>query len=407
MRLDVQAVVPERGLSARLEARAGSTVALLGPNGSGKSTLLAVAAGLLRPADAWVALGDAPLVCQDARTWLPPHRRPVTLLTQDPALFTGMSVLDNVAFGPRAAGAARRVARTQARGWLGRVGAAHLADSPAHALSGGQAQRVALARALATRPEVLLLDEPLAALDVDAAAAMRTLLIELLAGVTAVIATHDLIDAAMLADDVLVMHDGAVAESGAREEVLSRPRHGFTARLAGRVLMRGTALTDGIVLADATTLAADTRAVPPGTEALVSFRPVDVMVAHAADASPASGQVPDAIVAFDSGVMGRPATFNWVCEEDCLLVLGPLEAHERRLRHNPKLAEMSAKYVQRSFGAYQNLIGELITRKPEDRYRKLLADRPDLLGRVAQYHLASFLGVTPETLSRIRRRLGT
>ena len=115
----------------------------------------------------------------------------------------------------------------------------------------------------------------------------------------------------------------------------------------------------------------------------------------------------DAIVAFDSGGMGRPATFNWVCEEDCLLVLGPLEAHERRLRHNPKLAEMSAKYVQRSFGAYQNLIGELITRKPEDRYRKLLADRPDLLGRVAQYHLASFLGVTPETLSRIRRRLGT
>ncbi|WP_084077918.1 ABC transporter ATP-binding protein [Demequina sp. NBRC 110057] len=239
MRLEVAARVPERGVDARLGVEPGSTVALLGPNGSGKSTLLAVAAGLLRAPDATVTLGEErATVCQDGRTWLPPHRRPLTLLTQDPALFAGMSVLDNVAFGPRARGLSRRAAREQARGWLERVGASSLADKPAHALSGGQAQRVALARALATQPQVLLLDEPLSALDVEAAGAMRTLLVDVLRNVTAVIATHDLLDAAMLADDVMVMHEGTLAESGPRAQVLTRPRHDFTARLAGRGLLR-------------------------------------------------------------------------------------------------------------------------------------------------------------------------
>ena len=113
----------------------------------------------------------------------------------------------------------------------------------------------------------------------------------------------------------------------------------------------------------------------------------------------------DAVVAFDSGGLGRPSNFSWVCEEDCLLVLGPLENWDRQVKLNAKLEEMSLRYIQRSFGAYQNLIGELITIKPENRYLRLRERRPELINRVAQYHLASFLGVTPETLSRIRRRL--
>ncbi len=235
----MSASVPERGIAARLVADPGRTVALLGPNGAGKSTMLAVAAGLLRPDDAHVRLtGDAELVCQDQRAWVPPHRRPLTLLTQDASLFAGMSVLDNVAFGPRAEGLSRRHARAAARDWLDAVGLAGLASSRAETLSGGQAQRVALARALATAPAVLLLDEPFAALDVDAAGAMRALLAQLLRDVTVVMATHDLLDAAMLADDVVVMHDGAVAERGPLSEVLARPRHDFTASLVGRGLVR-------------------------------------------------------------------------------------------------------------------------------------------------------------------------
>lgn len=239
MRLDCSASVPERAVAARIAVESGRTLALLGPNGSGKSTMLEVAAGLLRPADAHVTLGGAEsVVCQDATVWLPPHRRPVTLLTQDPSLFAGMSVLDNVAFGPRAAGHGKRESREIAREWLSRVGAADLTAAHASGLSGGQAQRVALARALATRPAVLLLDEPFAALDVDAAGHMRTLLATLLAGLTVVMSTHDVLDAAMLADNVVVMHDGTVAERGTRAEVLGRPRHSFTARLVGRGLIR-------------------------------------------------------------------------------------------------------------------------------------------------------------------------
>lgn len=237
--LECTATVPERGVDASLSVRAGRTVALLGPNGSGKSTMLAVAAGLLRPGAASVTVGESPaLICHDSRTWLPPHRRPITLLTQDPSLFAGMSVLENVAFGPRARGLSRDAARAAAHGWLERTGVAHLASARAEALSGGQAQRVAIARALATEPTVLLLDEPLAALDVDAAGEVRALLAGLLTNVTAVIATHHLLDAALLADDVVVMHEGRVAEQGTRSEVLTRPRHEFTARLAGRGLVR-------------------------------------------------------------------------------------------------------------------------------------------------------------------------
>ncbi|WP_159449372.1 sulfate/molybdate ABC transporter ATP-binding protein [Demequina sp. NBRC 110051] len=244
MRLDCSASVPERAVAARITVESGRTLALLGPNGSGKSTMLEVAAGLLRPADAHVTLGGADRVlCQDATAWLPPHRRPVTLLTQDPSLFAGMSVLDNVAFGPRAAGHGKRASREVARDWLDRVGAADIANAHASTLSGGQAQRVALARALATRPAVLLLDEPFAALDVDAAGHMRTLLSTVLADLTVVMSTHDVLDAAMLADDVVVMHDGAVAERGTRAEVLGRPRHSFTARLVGRGLVRVDAST--------------------------------------------------------------------------------------------------------------------------------------------------------------------
>jgi molybdate transport system ATP-binding protein len=224
--LALAASVPDRGLDAALEVRAGETLALLGPNGAGKSTLLSLVAGLLRPHDGHVTLGGRVLTSvQDGttRTWVAPHRRRVGLLDQRPLLFPHLSVADNVAFGPRSTGVRRAEAHATALRWLAAVGLEDRADTRATALSGGQAQRVAVARALAAAPDLLLLDEPLAALDVDVAPALRHRLREVLADQTAVIATHDVLDALLLADRVAVVEDGRVVEEGPTPAAPSRP----------------------------------------------------------------------------------------------------------------------------------------------------------------------------------------
>lgn len=217
-------------LDLRLDVPPGGVLALLGPNGSGKSTVLDCIAGLLRPKRATINLRGRPL------HGLPAHERPVGLLAQDPLLFPHLNVLDNVAFGPRSRGSSRADARATATRWLAEVDALELAGRrPAH-LSGGQAQRVALARALASEPELLLLDEPFASLDVDAAPAMRALLRRVLragdTGRTAVLVTHDVADVRELADQVLVLADGQVSERGPVHEVLGAPSTAFTARVA-------------------------------------------------------------------------------------------------------------------------------------------------------------------------------
>jgi molybdate transport system ATP-binding protein len=214
----------------------------MGPNGAGKSTLLASVAGLLRPDSGQAVLNGRTLfnLAGGKRTWTAPHHRGTALLAQEPLLFPHLSALDNVSFGPRSAGISKRSAEEQARRWLAEVEAGDLAGRRPAQLSGGQAQRVAVARALAADPALLLLDEPLAALDIHSAPLLRRLFKRVLAGRQAIIVTHDVLDALMLADRVVILEDGRVTEEGPTRAVLERPRSSFAAGLAGLNFMPGT-----------------------------------------------------------------------------------------------------------------------------------------------------------------------
>ncbi|WP_435770157.1 sulfate/molybdate ABC transporter ATP-binding protein [Nocardioides sp. SYSU DS0651] len=276
--VELAATVTARGVDVAFEVGRGETVALLGPNGAGKSTALAVLAGLLRPDRGRVTVDGRELT--GPRRWVPPHARRTALLAQDPLLFPHLTALDNVAFGPRSAGAGRRAARAEAERWLAEVDATDLAHRLPRELSGGQAQRVAVARALAADPRLLLLDEPMAALDVAVAAALRQLLRRVLADRTVVLVTHHVLDALLLADRVVVLEDGRVAEDGPAGTVLTRPRSGFAARFAGLNLVTGTAVPEGVRRPDGSLLHGTPGADParPGTTAVAVFRPSAVAV---------------------------------------------------------------------------------------------------------------------------------
>lgn len=277
---------PAFTLDAELGVERGEVLAVLGPNGAGKSTILGVLAGLLRPESGRVRLGERLLTDTATGVQVPTHRRRVGLLAQQALLFPHLTAVANVAFGPRCAGADRRAADRLARHWLGEVDVGELADRKPSQLSGGQAQRVALARALAGEPDLLLLDEPLAALDVESAPAMRALLRRVVrqAGRTTILVTHHVLDALVLADRVLVITGGEVAEEGPTRDVLSRPRSAFAAKVAGLDLIAGTACTGGLRTTDGTLvsglhgepLAAGTPAVavfPPSAVAVFPERP--------------------------------------------------------------------------------------------------------------------------------------
>lgn len=247
--LTLHAVVAERGLDVGLTVEPGEVLAVLGPNGAGKSTLLHVIAGLLEPDTGLVRVGDRVLTDTRAGVQVATRDRRVGLLMQEPLLFPHLSVAANVAFGPhsrrrrgRDGRDGRRVpARTVAAPWLRAVDAEELAERRPRRLSGGQAQRVAIARALAAEPEVLLLDEPLAGLDVASAATVRTVLRDVVTAArrTTVLVTHDLLDVFALADRVLVLEAGRIAEIGGTAEVLAAPRSRFGARVAGFNLIAG------------------------------------------------------------------------------------------------------------------------------------------------------------------------
>ncbi|MFZ2965232.1 MAG: ABC transporter ATP-binding protein, partial [Rhodoglobus sp.] len=229
MRLEVDVRVPGRGVDAAFEVAAGAALAIVGPNGAGKSTLVQAIAGLIDCSGA---------VTFDGRSLdaLPPEHRRVGVVFQDYLLFPHLSVLENVAFGPRAQG--RRDAVAEASGWLDRLGIAGLAARRPGGLSGGQAQRVALARALAAAPEVLLLDEPLAALDVEVRDEVRAELAEHLAGFpgVAILVTHDLEDVAAIAQDVLVLERGRITQRGTVRELIRAPATDYVERLVTRRL---------------------------------------------------------------------------------------------------------------------------------------------------------------------------
>lgn len=248
MSLHLRAQLARRQFEAELEVGDGERVAVLGHNGAGKSTLLGVLAGTLRP-DAGRATLDGTVLFDlgpGRHRWLRPHARGISLLAQDALLFPHLSVIENVAFGPRVGGASKREARQRAERWLDEVGASELAGRRPSQLSGGQAQRVAIARALASEPRLLLLDEPMAALDIAVAPLLRRVLGRVLADRSAMVVTHDALDALLLSERIIVLEEGRIVESGPTAEVLRHPRSRFAARIAGLNLIRGTFVEGGV-----------------------------------------------------------------------------------------------------------------------------------------------------------------
>ncbi|WP_025273260.1 ABC transporter ATP-binding protein [Haloglycomyces albus] len=251
--LDARVVVDrgEFAVDVSLSLSAGETVAIVGPNGAGKTTVLSALAGLLPVEAGRIAVGGTVVDDPDTGVWLAAQRRNVGMVFQDYLLFPHLSALDNVAFGLRRRGWRRAAARREAADWLKRVGldASAMSRKPRR-LSGGQAQRVAVARSMAPEPGVLLLDEPLAALDartrLDMRAELHQRLNEHQGG--AVVVTHDPVDALVLADRMVVVESGRVVQEGTAAEITSQPRTDYVARLVGLNLYRGLARGTSVVL---------------------------------------------------------------------------------------------------------------------------------------------------------------
>ncbi|MGN8026669.1 ATP-binding cassette domain-containing protein [Microbacterium sp. 22242] len=276
----------------------GEIVAVIGPNGSGKSTLLEAIAGQL-PATGRVSIGgrvlDAPVGSggpgAPRAIRLPPSERRLALLGQRALLFPHLSVLENVAFGPRAQGVPRAEARRRARARLEEVGLGAFASRRPAGLSGGQQQRAAIARALAAAPEALLLDEPFAALDAQTAAQARRLVAAQRdsAGIPIVLVTHDPMDALLLAARTLVMQDGAVVQEGATAEVLGHPRSDFVAAVAGVNRLAVTGAAGGAVRAAGLELRGHGDALRDGEHGTAVFAPGSVRV-RAMPVAPAAAE---------------------------------------------------------------------------------------------------------------------
>jgi len=230
-------------LDVDIAVAAGETVAVVGPNGAGKSTLLSIVAGLLVPEAGRIEIAGVAVDDVAAGIHVPPERRAVGLVFQDHLLFPHLSALENVAFGLRSRGVPKPEARQRAAVWLERLGVAHRAGARPRSLSGGEAQRVALARSLAIEPDVLLLDEPLSALDVETRDRVRSELRTHLAGFAGprVVVTHDPVEAMVLADRMVVLEGGRVSHDGTPAELTRHPRTHYVARFVGLNLYCGQA----------------------------------------------------------------------------------------------------------------------------------------------------------------------
>jgi len=269
-------------LDVDLTVEAGEVVAVLGPNGAGKTSILRGLAGLLPLDEGRIALDGVVLEEPAAGVYLPSERRPIGMVFQDYLLFPHLTVLENVAFGLRSRGTPKPAAIATAHQWLERVGLAGEAERKPGSLSGGQAQRVALARALATNPALLLLDEPMAALDASTRVELRRDLrrhLESFRGVRLLV-THDPVEAMAMADRLVILEHGRVLQSGTPTEVTQRPRSRYVADLVGVNLFRGRASNNVITIADGGSLMATGASdgevfavVHPRTVALYRSRP--------------------------------------------------------------------------------------------------------------------------------------
>lgn len=255
----------------------GRTVALLGPNGAGKSTAVAALAGLVPLDEGRIALAGTVLDEPGRGVFVLPEQRDLGVVFQDLLLFPHLTVLDNVAFGLRSRGLGREESAAVAMEWLNRFALAELAaEKPGH-LSGGQAQRVALARALAPGPGLLLLDEPLSALDVTTRAEQRRALADHLSGFDGprLVVTHDPTEAFLLGDEIVVVEDGRVTQVGSAQDIRLRPRSRFAADLAGSNLITGEAKGGSIETGSQVLHVADTAISGP---VLATIRPSSVAV---------------------------------------------------------------------------------------------------------------------------------
>lgn len=266
-----------------IEVAVGETVAVMGPSGAGKSTLLQALAGFAALDDGEIAVEGRVVdrvVAPRIRT--EPMRRGIVLLGQSPRLFPHLSVRENVAFGPRAAGTPTSTARRDADDWLVRVGLPGAGDRRPQELSGGEAQRVSVARALAAAPSVVLLDEPLVALDPDTAGDIRRMLRDQLIGTTTVAVTHDAADAVALADRLVVLEAGRITQEGAVREVLAAPASRFVASIAGVNRVEGVSDGGGWMRGNARMQTADAEsralAAADGVALAAVFRPGAVRV---------------------------------------------------------------------------------------------------------------------------------
>ncbi|MFO7281829.1 MAG: ABC transporter ATP-binding protein [Thermoanaerobacterales bacterium] len=288
LRAEVDVRLPDLHLQLDLRVDDGEVVALLGPNGAGKTTALRAIAGL-RPLDAGrIELDGRVLDEPAAGTFVPPEQRSVGVVFQDHLLFPHLTALENVAFGLRARGVRRREARAAAQAWLDRMGLADVAGARPRTLSGGEAQRVALARALAVEPRLLLLDEPLAALDAGTRVRVRADLRRHLAAFPGgrLLVTHDPLDAIVLADRLVILERGRVTQTGTPAEVTARPASRYVAQLVGINLLFGTAAGERTVRLDTGGELTLADALP-AAEVAIALRPQAIALhTHRPDGSP-------------------------------------------------------------------------------------------------------------------------
>ena len=273
-----------------LAIQQGEFVALLGPSGCGKTTLLKSIAGFLKPESGRILIDG-----QDVSR-LAAHHRPLNTVFQNYALFPHMTVLENVAYGPRRQGASRPQAAARAKDALDMVGLADFGPRYPRDMSGGQQQRVALARAIVNQPKLLLLDEPLSALDLKLRKRMQLELKHLQArlGIAFIFVTHDQEEAMTMADRVVVMHAGRIEQVGAGTEIYRRPATQFVAEFIGDANFLAYTADNGVLVLDAQGLHV-THALPPAaSRGLAVLRPEDLKLCDPADAM-LTGTVTDVI----------------------------------------------------------------------------------------------------------------
>lgn len=266
-------------LNLSLAIPPGKTVALLGPNGAGKSTVVATLAGLLPLDGGRITLAGATLDDPNRNLFVPSEARKVGVVFQDYLLFPHLNVIENVAFGLRSRRVGKEISLARAGEWLERLALTGLADHKPGSLSGGQAQRVALARALITEPDLLLLDEPLSALDVTTRVQLRRTLAEHLHGFAGprLLITHDPTEAFLLADEIHIIEQGTVTQAGTANDIRLRPRTPYAADLAGSNLVGGTAYNGVIDTGDHLLHIADHHVSGP---ILATIRPSAISVHH-------------------------------------------------------------------------------------------------------------------------------